>query len=52
VVLAKALMSEPRAIILDEPTHGIDTLTKRDIYLYMRQLVKGKAVVFISSEFD
>ncbi len=51
VVLAKWLLNEPEIIIFDEPTRGIDVGAKRDIYLFIGELVKqGKAVILVSSE--
>jgi ABC-type sugar transport system ATPase subunit len=51
VVLAKWLSTNPKIIIFDEPTRGIDVGTKVDIYLLMQQLAKeGAAIVMISSE--
>ena len=51
VVLAKWLLDEPDIIIFDEPTRGIDSGAKRDIYLLINNLAKeGKAVIVISSE--
>lgn len=51
VVLAKALLSKPTVLILDEPTRGIDVGSKYEIYLLMNQLVKeGVCIVMISSE--
>lgn len=53
VVLAKWLFRDPRIIILDEPTQGIDVGTKSNIYQLIVQLAeKGKSVVFISSDFS
>ncbi|MCC8180693.1 MAG: sugar ABC transporter ATP-binding protein [Planctomycetes bacterium] len=51
VVLAKALGTEPKVLILDEPTRGIDVGAKSEIYLIMRQLTKaGIAIILISSD--
>jgi len=51
VVIAKWLMTEPRIIILDEPTRGIDVGTKAQIHGLMSALAaEGKAVLMISSE--
>ena len=51
VVLAKWLLADPDIIIFDEPTRGIDVGAKRDIYLFIGELVKqGKAVILVSSE--
>ena len=51
VVLAKWLLANPRVLILDEPTRGIDVGTKEEIYRTLRGLADdGLAVVVISSE--
>lgn len=51
VVLAKWLMAEPKVLLLDEPTRGIDVGAKAQIYQIMTQLVRsGMAIVMISSE--
>jgi ribose transport system ATP-binding protein len=51
VVLAKWLCSEPRLIIMDEPTRGIDVGTKAEIYQLMRQLAdNSNGIIMISSE--
>ncbi|WP_242458059.1 sugar ABC transporter ATP-binding protein [Halomonas sp. YLGW01] len=49
--LAKALMTEPEIVILDEPTRGVDVGAKREIYLLINELKRqGKCVLLISSE--
>ncbi len=51
VILAKAMMSDPKVLILDEPTRGIDVGAKKEIYLLINELRRqGKAVIMISSE--
>ncbi len=51
VVLAKTLAPGPRAIILDEPTRGIDARARQDVYRTIRALTaEGVGVVVISSE--
>jgi D-xylose transport system ATP-binding protein len=51
VVLAKALMTIPKVLILDEPTRGIDVGAKHEIYMIMNDLVKqGVSIIMISSE--
>ena len=51
VVLAKALFTDPRIIILDEPTKGIDVGSKNEIYQMINELAaKGIAVIIVSSE--
>lgn len=51
VVLAKWLAAQPRIVILDEPTRGIDVGAKVAVYQLMRELAKeGVAILMISSE--
>ena len=51
VVLAKCLLTNPRVMILDEPTRGIDVGAKAEIYKKIVELAgKGMAIVMISSE--
>ena len=53
VVLAKWLSMQPRVIIFDEPTRGIDVGAKSEIYTLMRALAdNGVAVVMISSDME
>ena len=51
VVLAKWLFSDPRILILDEPTRGIDVGAKHEIYMIINDLAaQGIACLLISSE--
>ena len=51
VVLAKWLMSEPKLLILDNPTQGVDVGAKEEIYTIIQRLAKeGVAVIVLSSE--
>jgi D-xylose transport system ATP-binding protein len=51
VVLAKAMMTDPQLLLLDEPTRGIDVGAKRELYaLIERWTEQGKGVVLVSSE--
>jgi len=53
VVLAKWLSMRPRAILLDEPTRGIDVGAKGEIYELMRRLAdSGVAILMISSDME
>ncbi len=53
VVLAKWLALEPKALIFDEPTRGIDVGAKAEIYALIRDLAaKGVAIIVISSEME
>ncbi len=51
VVIAKWLATEPRVIILDEPTKGIDIGSKAAVHAFMAELAaQGLAVIMVSSE--
>ena len=51
VVLAKWLLHDPKVLILDEPTKGIDVLSKHEIYKIMDDLtVQGIPIIMVSSE--
>jgi rhamnose transport system ATP-binding protein len=49
--LARWLATNPKLLILDEPTHGVDIGAKADIYQLMRELAsQGISILLISSE--
>ena len=51
VVLSKWLAAEPRVLLLDEPTHGVDVGTKADVHRTISQLAaQGLTILLISSE--
>jgi ribose transport system ATP-binding protein len=53
VSLAKSIDSDPRVLILDEPTRGVDVSAKQDIYRFIHELAgRGIACVLISSELE
>ena len=53
VVLGKWLSLEPRVLLLDEPTRGVDVGAKQEIYQLMEELAgKGVAILFVSSEME
>jgi ribose transport system ATP-binding protein len=53
VVLAKWLSLQPRVLIFDEPTRGIDVGAKAEIYSLMRSLARdGVAIIMISSDME
>jgi ribose transport system ATP-binding protein len=53
VVLARWLSMQPRVMIFDEPTRGIDVGAKNEIYELMRELAdRGVAILMISSDME
>ncbi|WP_425416152.1 sugar ABC transporter ATP-binding protein [Oricola indica] len=51
LLLAKIMEADPRVVIIDEPTRGIDVGTKQQIYHFIAALAaEGMSVVVISSE--
>jgi len=51
VQIAKWLFAEPKILILDEPTRGIDVGAKYEIYTIINDLIKkGMSIIIISSE--
>jgi ribose transport system ATP-binding protein len=53
VVLGKWLATEPRVLILDEPTRGIDVGAKAEIYRHMASLAEqGLTILMVSSEME
>ncbi|RBP07368.1 monosaccharide ABC transporter ATP-binding protein (CUT2 family) [Roseiarcus fermentans] len=53
VVIAKWLMAEPRIILLNDPTRGIDVATKQEIYQLLRKLADaGAAILFYTTDYS
>ena len=53
VVLAKWMAVNPKVLIMDEPTRGIDVGTKYEIYKMMNRLTDaGMAIIMIDSDMD
>ena len=51
VVFAKALLSEPRLFLCDEPTQAVDVMTREEIHRLLREQADGgRGVVFVSSD--
>lgn len=51
VAIAKALMTDPKILILDEPTRGVDVGAKKEIYDLINELKQeGLSIIMISSE--
>lgn len=53
VVLGKWFLTDPRILLLDEPTRGVDVGAKREIYRVISDFARaGGTVVMVSSEID
>lgn len=53
VVIGKWLMREPRILLLNDPTRGIDVGTKQEMYRLMRELTQsGIAILFYSTDYE
>ena len=53
VALAKVLLTEPRLLLLDEPTKGIDAFFKRQLATLLRKLVeRGCSVIMVSHDVE
>ena len=53
VVIGKWLALEPKILLMDEPTRGIDIGAKEEIYRLMEKLAAdGVAILFVSSELE
>ena len=46
-------MNDPRIVLLNDPTRGIDVGTKQEIYALLRKLAQdGVAILFYSTDYD
>jgi ABC-type sugar transport system ATPase subunit len=53
VYLARWLLTEPKVLLLDEPTRGVDVGAKADVYRLMRDWVgRGMSILLITSEME
>jgi zinc transport system ATP-binding protein len=52
VFLAKAMVAEPKLLLLDEPTSGVDTTSKAEFYSMLERLNKEKGITVILSSHD
>ncbi len=51
VVLARCLGTEPRILLCDEPTRGVDEGAKREVYAFLSRFVSdGRCAIVVSSE--
>jgi ABC-type sugar transport system ATPase subunit len=53
VLIARWLATEPRVLLLNDPTRGVDHATKQDIYARLHEIAaRGIAIVMLSTEVD
>jgi ABC-type sugar transport system ATPase subunit len=53
VLFARAVMAQPRVLLLDEPTKGVDVGARSEIYEVVRRIAaEGVAVIVVSSDFE
>jgi ribose transport system ATP-binding protein/rhamnose transport system ATP-binding protein len=53
IIIGRWLVLEPKVLILDEPTKGVDIGTRAGIYAMLRDIVaEGVAIVVVSSDFE
>jgi zinc transport system ATP-binding protein len=52
VFLAKAMVAEPKLLLLDEPTSGVDTTSKTEFYSMLERLNQEKGITVILSSHD
>ena len=52
VFLAKAMVAEPKLLLLDEPTSGVDTTSKKEFYNILERLNKERGITIILSSHD
>jgi ABC-type sugar transport system ATPase subunit len=53
VIIARWLATEPRVLLLNDPTRGVDHATKQDIYARLHEIAaRGIAIVMLSTEVD
>jgi zinc transport system ATP-binding protein len=52
VFLAKAMVAEPKLLLLDEPTSGVDTVSKKEFYNMLDRLNKEREITVVLSSHD
>ena len=53
VVIGKALLTNPKVLLMDEPSRGIDVGAKADVFRTMRKLSRdGLGIIFATSDLD
>lgn len=51
LMIARALMHEPRLLILDEPTAGVDIELRRDMWAFLRELNKSGTTIILTTHY-
>ncbi|HUJ25387.1 MAG TPA: ABC transporter ATP-binding protein [Myxococcales bacterium] len=51
LALACALLHEPRVLLLDEPTSGVDPLSRRELWTLLREFARGGMAVVLSTPY-
>ena len=53
VVIGKALMTDPKVLLMDEPSRGIDIGAKAEVFRTMRELAAdGLGILFVTSDLE
>ena len=53
IIIARWLMLDPKVLILDEPTRGVDIATRASVYGLLRRIAdEGVAILVVSSDFE
>ncbi|MBF8984246.1 ABC transporter ATP-binding protein [Lutibacter sp. B2] len=52
VLIGRALITDPKILILDEPTASLDTKTKKEIYEILKMLNEDKTILIVSHDIE
>lgn len=52
VLIARALIMEPKILLLDEPTASLDASTKTDIYTLLKELNKDMTIILVTHDLE